>query len=246
MGSIELDSTTSMDIENVMKNEERLYIETLETMAPLAIKYLIKDDKEKSFFIAKLESSMPKAIKEFMMKFEKELEDNLIKEVTDSIKEVKMREDLDYIRITYKHGDVTTDEYKDNRITGMVKKSVVDKINTIKDKASKTLDYFSMPGDKDREADYTVTPLGPPPSSFADKMTLHIDDKMKEAVHRPELSSWKKFKSMIYSKNPLPKEVPLLDKTIETEVYGGTKRYRRKKSRRRQSIKKQRNINLRR
>jgi hypothetical protein len=233
-----------MDIENVMKNEERLYIETLETIVPLAIKFLIKDDKEKSFFIAKLESSMPKAIKEF----EKKLEDNLIKEVTDSIKKVNMRLDLDYIFFTYKDGDVITDEFKDNRITGMVKNSVVNKINTIKDKASKThrFDYFSMPGYKDREEEFTVIPLGLPLPSFADRLNLYIDKNTKKAVHRQESSSWNRFRSMMPSKKPLPSEVSLEKPFLDPEVYGGTKRYRRKKSRRRQSIKKQRNINLRR
>jgi hypothetical protein len=245
MGSIELDSTTSMDIENVMKNEERLYIETLETIAPLAIKYLIKDDKGQSLFIARLELSMPAA----MEKFEKELEDNLIKEVTYRIKQVNMPQYISYMRTIYDSDRIVTDKYKDDRRTGMVKISVVNEINTIKYKASKKThmsNYFGMPEDRDRDEDFTVTPLWASPPSFNQAMTAYIDDNMKKAVHRPELSSWNKFKSMIYSKKPLPSEVSLEKPFLDPGVSGGTKRYRRKKSRRRQSIKKQRNINLRR
>jgi len=245
MGSIELDSTTNMEEE--MKNEERLYIETLETIAPLAIKYLIKDDKEESIFIARLESSMPKAMKEFLMNFEKELEDNLIKEVTYRIKQVNMPQYISYMRTIYDSGRIMTDKYKDDRRTGMVKTSVVVEINAIKDKASKKThmsNYFIMPEDRDREDDFAVTPLWAPPPSFADKMNAYIDDNMKKAVPRQESSSWNPFRSMMPSKKPLPSEVSL--PFLDTEVSGGTKRYRRKKSRRRQSIKKQRNINLRR
>jgi hypothetical protein len=246
METNELDLTTSTDnigLADEMKKEERLYIETLKTIAQLAVKYLIKDDKERSFFIARLELSMPRAMKEFVKKFEKELEDNLIKKVTDSIKQVNMPQYLDYIRTTYR--DMLSDKYKDDRRTGMVKNSVVHEINTIKHEVIKMhmFNYFTVPEDEAKTEDFLITPLSAPPPAFKDALASYIDENMKKAAHRQE--SWIPFKSMIPSKKSLPKEVSVLEKPLlEAELSGGTKRYRRRKSRRRQSIKKQRNINF--